>query len=82
MSDIKPVAWAVPNTSITERHKYMQVMLDISGAQYPHLLTPLYDEETVQQLQRENERLKLVEKSHYYEVDQLRAELAAYKHPR
>jgi len=38
----QPVAWGVPNTRPTERAPFMQVLLDITSAQYPELLVPLY----------------------------------------
>lgn len=38
----KPLAWGVPNSRPTESNPLMQVLLDISSAQYPELLIPLY----------------------------------------
>ena len=38
----EPVAWGVPNSRPTEKAPLIDVLLDITSAQYPQLLVPLY----------------------------------------
>ena len=40
--DERPLAWGVPNSRPCESALLMDVLLDITGCQYPELLVPLY----------------------------------------
>ena len=59
------VAWGVPNSRLTERQPFMQLLHTQEGTQYPELLDPLIrlsDYEALQAevdvLRKENQRLK------------------------
>lgn len=47
------VAWAVPNTRITESQPFMMLMHSTEGCQYPELLTSLYSADQLTQAVQE-----------------------------